>query len=341
MRILVAIALSLAIATSASAMMFVEDNENLLTPDQRAQLTQQLTSIQSRTGTVVVARTTPNLTSTIGDYAYNIRKLIEQDYPRVVVMAVSWNNRKAYIGTSESARYQLPDGVVEQIFKGTMTPPLKSRDIFGAFSASARDINTRLPDTTVVNVPNSVTTFPKDTAVQSNTTSDGSFLTFLFVMLGFAMFVSVLGYAIVQNRRRREAAWRESRDYAESLSTSARRPSSRYNSRNYVSPVSTPPSNNTVFAPIVVSNTSTTVNEDRWAPSAPVHVPDPVPTVYPDPTPRSDGGGYGGSIDSSPSSSSSSSSSDWGSGGGSGGGFDSGGGFGGGFDGGGGAGGDF
>jgi uncharacterized membrane protein YgcG len=351
MRILVGL-FSLFLATNAFGASFVQDEGNLLSPSEQSNLTQELANIQSRTGVFVAARTINGLGSqSINDAAYNTRMMLERDYPSVVVMLVSWNDHKAFIGTSGVVKQSLPDSVVNNIFTNTMTPALRRKDISGAFSAAAREINTRLPELSVARAPNVVTTYPTQVAQHQN---DSSYLGFLFLLIVCAGVIGLIFYAI--SRRRREYVTNErvvTSDYESYVP-----PVRTYSTHEHVHRTVERPSNN-VFAPIIVNNET-----DHWsAPTRePSYVPDPSPTIVPSTGGGAggsfddgggaggsfdSGGGSGGSFDSSPSTpssdwGSSSSSSDWGSSSSSsdsGGSFDSG--SGGGFDSGGGSGGDF
>ena len=126
----------------------VVDEANILTPQGKARLSQQLRSIYNQglaQAAVVIVPTTGNLD--IFDYGLKVAErweLGEADTDQGLLILVAVNDRKMHIFTGYGIEGVLPDAVASRIIREDITPRFKQGDYAGGLSQGINRIEERL-----------------------------------------------------------------------------------------------------------------------------------------------------------------------------------------------------
>ena len=119
----------------------VVDQAQLLDPQQEAELTGKLESLNTRTGRQFVVATVNDLGGQeIADYSYQLGrhwKLGDEQRDDGIVMVVAPKERKVWIATGYGAEGFLPDILIGRIVRDTILPRFKAGDMAGGIIAGA------------------------------------------------------------------------------------------------------------------------------------------------------------------------------------------------------------
>jgi uncharacterized protein len=146
--VLIAALLSVAMIVQGADVPFlsgrVNDNAEILSPDTRAALTEQLKSHEDRTGNQIAVLTVPTIGEEgIEEYAvavFSAWKLGRQGKDNGVLIVIVPNQRRLRIEVGYGLEGTLTDGAAGRIIRNVMTPRFQAGDYDGGVEAGVKNI---------------------------------------------------------------------------------------------------------------------------------------------------------------------------------------------------------